>query len=270
MILASSAVTEGMLSALRDGAGQQVVRHLLGHLQGDVLLRLGRGGAEMRGDHDIVEPEQGAGGRRLLGEDVEGGAGDAAFLQRFGQRRLVDQAAAGAVDDAHRRLELGDVLLRQDVARLVGERDVKGDEIGPLEQLVEFDLGDAELRRALFRQERVVGDDLHFQTPGAVADDPADVAGADDAEGLAGEFDAHEAGFLPLAGVRALVGLGDLAGDGEHHGDGVLGGRDGVAEGRVHHDHAALGRLGDVDVVDPDPGPADHLKVLGGLREPSR
>ncbi len=40
----------------------------------------------------------------------------------------------------------------------------------------------------------------------------------------------------------------------------MLGGRDGVAEGRVHHDDAAAGRDGDVDVVDADACTADHLE----------
>ena len=40
-------------------------------------------------------------GARLLGEDVEAGAGDPALLERGVQRVLVDDAAAGGVDDAH-------------------------------------------------------------------------------------------------------------------------------------------------------------------------
>jgi hypothetical protein len=46
---------------------------------------------------------------------------------------------------------------------------VQGDEIGAREQLVELDLLDAERDRALGRQERVVGDDLHLQAERAVA-----------------------------------------------------------------------------------------------------
>src|SRR5690606_31254880 len=53
-------------------------------------------------------------------------------------------------------------------------------------------------------------------------------------------------------------------GDGEHQCDGMLGGGDGVAEGRVHHDDAAARGGGDVDIVDADAGAADHLEVGGG------
>ena len=56
-------------------------------------------------------------------------------------------------------------------------------------------------------------------------------------------------------------GLRDLAGERQHQGDGVLGGRDRIAERRVHHDDA-LGRGGgDLDIVDADAGAADHLEV---------
>ena len=43
---------------------------------------------------------------------------------------------------------------RQDVAGLVGQRRVQRDEVGAGEQLVELDLLDAQLDRALGRQER--------------------------------------------------------------------------------------------------------------------
>jgi hypothetical protein len=94
-----------------DGAGQKVVRHLLGHLQGDVFLRFGGRGAEVRGADDVrvVEERVFGGGFHL--EHVQRRAGDMARVQRVElQRRLVDQPAAGAVDDADALLGLGEVL----------------------------------------------------------------------------------------------------------------------------------------------------------------
>ena len=41
----------------------------------------------------------------------------------------------------------------------------------------------------------------------------------------------------------------------------MLGGGDGIAEGRVHHDDALGRRRRDVDVVDADASAADHLQV---------
>ena len=109
----------------------------------------------------------------------------------------------------------------------------------------------------------IVGDHLHLQADGAVGDDRADIAAADDAERLAEDLHAHEAVLLPLAGAGGGVGFRDLAGQRQHQRDGVLGGGDGIAEGRVHHDDALGGGGRDVDIVDADAGAADHLQVLG-------
>jgi hypothetical protein len=130
--------------------------------------------------------------------------------------------------------------------------------------VVELDLLDAHFDRALRRQERIEGDDLHLQAERAVGDDASRYCRADQAERLAGDFDAHEAVLLPLAGLGRGVGGGDLAREREHQRDGVLGRGDRIAERRVHHDHA-LGRRGrNVDIVDADAGAADDLQVGRG------
>ena len=120
---------------------------------------------------------------------------------------------------------------------------------------------------ALGREERIVGDHAHAQAERAVDHDRADIAGADHAERLAGDLDAHEAVLLPLAGLRRGVGLRDLPREREHQGDRVLGGGDRIAERRVHHDDALGGRGRDVDIVDADAGAADHLQVLRLLQD---
>ena len=187
-----------------------------------------------------------------------------ARAQRLGHGRLVDQPAAGAVDQPRARLHPRDALGREDVGGLLGLRQVQRHEVGAGQHLVEvLDPLDAEGLRPVRREERIVGDHLHPQPHGARRDDRADVAAADQAERLAGDLDPHEARLLPLAGLGRGVGSRDLPGAGEHHGDGVLGGGDRVAEGRVHH-HDALGRGGrDIDVVDADAGAADDAQVAG-------
>ena len=134
-------------------------------------------------------------------------------------------------------------------------------------QFVEFDLLDAEIERALVREIRIVGGDLHLQPDGAVGDDRADIAAADDAERLAEDFDAEKLVLLPLAGAGRGVGFGDLPGERQHQRDGVLGGGDRIAERRVHHDDAARGGGGNVDIVDADAGAADHFQVLGVFQD---
>ena len=146
----------------------------------------------------------------------------------------------------------------------------KRDEVGAAQQVVELDLLHAQLHRPLGGQERIEGDHLHLQADGAVGDDRADVAAADDAERLGGELDAHELGLLPFAGLRGAVGLRDLAGQRHHQRERMLGRGDGIAEGRVHDDDALGGGGLDVDVVDADAGAADHLAAWPRRRSPSR
>ena len=255
----------GDVERVGDAAGEEVIRQLLGDLNGDIDLRLVGRRAEVRRADEVRRSEQRVIGRRRLGrEHVECGARDMAAVERLFQRRFVDQPAACAVDDAYALLGLGDILLRQDIARLVGQRRVQRDEIGLGEQSVEIGLFDAEFDRALGGQEGVEGDDLHAEAEGALGDDAADIAAADQAERLRGQLDAHEVVLRPFARLRQRVRFGDLAREREHHRDRVLGGGDAVAEGRVHHDDALLRRRRDVDIVDTDPGAADDLQVRRG------
>jgi hypothetical protein len=148
-----------------------------------------------------------------------------------------------------------------DVLGLLGQRRVQRDEIGALEQFVELDLLDADILGALRRQERIERDHLHAQAERAVGGDRADIAAADHAQRLAGDLDAHEAVLLPLAGLRRGVGLRNFTRQRQHQRDGVLGGRDRIAERRVHHDDALGGGRRDLDIVDADAGAADHLSA---------
>ena len=60
------------------------------------------------------------------------------------------------------------------------------DKIGAREQFVERHLLDPQLDRAFGRQERIIGDDAHLQPLRAIGDDRADIARADQPEGLPG------------------------------------------------------------------------------------
>ncbi len=154
-----------------------------------------------------------------------------------------------------------------DVAGLVGERRVQGDEIGAAPQFVELDFLDAEIERAFGGQKRIVGDHFHLQPDRAVGDDRADIAAADDAERLAEDLDAEKFVLLPFAGARRSVGLGDLPRQRQHQRDGMFGRGDRIAERRVHHDDAARGRRRNVDIVDADAGAADHFQAFGLLQD---
>ncbi len=104
---------------------------------------------------------------------------------------------------------------------------------------------------------------MHAKADGLLADDAADIAGADDTKRLAGDFDTHELRLLPLAGLGRGVCLRQLAGNGKHQRDGMFGRRDGVAERRVHDDDTAPRGGRNIDIVDADAGAADDLEVGG-------
>ena len=80
---------------------------MLGDGVARLVLGLAGAGAEVRGDHHRVEVEQRRLGGRLGGEHVEGGAADVPAADGVGQGLLVDDAAAGDVDDADAGLGLG-------------------------------------------------------------------------------------------------------------------------------------------------------------------
>ena len=129
-----------------------------------LLLRLVGRRAEVRGGDDVVELEQRRVGARLAGEHVEAGAGEPAFLERDVERVLVDDAAAGGVDDDRARLAPRQLLLADQADRLGRLRQVHGDEVARLHQLVEGDEPDAELGGAAGLDVGVVGDDAACRT----------------------------------------------------------------------------------------------------------
>ena len=123
--------------------------HRPGHGDAGLLLRLvGARRPRCGVTTTLSKSNSGRVGARLLGEDVEAGAGDPALLRaRVASACLVDDAAAGGVDDPDRRLDLAQRLLADQADRLGGLGQVHGDEVGSAEQLVEREQLDAELRR---------------------------------------------------------------------------------------------------------------------------
>ena len=108
----------------------------------------------MRRGHHLLIAEQNVGLGGLFLEHVEGGAREMAGIERRLQRRLVDQSAARAIDDARAFLHLADGVGGDDVPRLVGERRMQRDEIGARQQIVQLDFLDAEIGGALGARDR--------------------------------------------------------------------------------------------------------------------
>ena len=221
--------------------------------------------AEMRRQHDVRCLEQRIAllCRRLARVDIDGSGCDDALLECLGKVRLIDDAAARAVDEANARLHLLHLLHRDHALRLLRQRHVHRDEIGVLDDLVERRDLDAERFGALFINIGIVGEHIHVEGHRALRHARADAAHADDTECLAAQLDADVLLAVPLALMHRLIGDRDIAGHREHHGHRVLRCRNRVAARGVDDDDA-LGRRGrDVDVVDADAGAADDLELLG-------
>ena len=182
--------------------------------------------------------------------------------QRVGQRRLVDQPAAGGVDDDHAGLGGGQLLRADQAQRLRGLRQVDGDEVR-LASSSSSDQPDAELGGPAGLDVGVVGDERDAEGGEPLGDEDADAAETDDTDGLVGDLDAGELRPLPRSLAQRGVGGRDLPGGGEQQRDGVLGGGDDVRLRRVHDQDAALGGRRHVDVVQPDAGAGDDLQVRG-------
>jgi hypothetical protein len=90
-----------------------------------------------------------------------------------------------------------------------------------------------------------------------VRDELADAPEPEDPQRLAAQLGAAEVLALPAPGGQRAVRLRDVARQRQQQRERVLGRRDDVRARRVDDDDAALGRRGDVDVVDADAGAAD-------------
>ncbi len=248
----------------RDDAAGQGRHDLLGRLDAGAVLGLGGRGAQVRRDDDVaVALEERVVRDRLAREDVERGTGDLAGVDRVLERGVVDELAAGAVDDPDAVLHLRERLGVQPAARLGRLGQVDGDEVGDgVDVGAGLGLLDAELAITLGGHERVVGDDAHPEPPRAGGHELADAAEAEDPEHLLVDLDAAELRALPLPGGQRAVRLRDVAREREHQRHRVLRGGDDVRLRRVGDDDAALGRRLDVHVVDADARAADHPQVV--------
>ena len=191
-------------------------------------------------------------------------------LEGVVERGLVDDPAAGGVDEDQARLRAGQLVGADQPDRLRRLGQVDAHEVGLGEQGVEVDEADAHLRGAAGLHVGVVGDDLHAEGAEALGDQDADAAEADDADGLLVELDAGVLRALPLAAAERGVGRADVAGRGEHQGDGELGGADDVGGRRVDDHDAGLGGGLHVDVVETDARAGDDLEATRRRRGPRR
>ena len=188
-------------------------------------------------------------------------------MNGLGQGRLINDAAAGAIDDAGRGLHRRQQLSVDQVLGFGGAGQVQADVVGLGEEGRQGQQAHLQLLGPFGRNERVVGHHLHAHGLGDPGDVGADLAQADHAQLFLVELITHIGFAIPAAGHGAGVGMGHVPRQRQHQGQGVLGRRDRVALGRIDHDHATLGGSRHINVVDSNAGAANDAQLGGGLND---
>ena len=149
---------------------------------------------------------------------VQAGRTDLPGLDAFQQGFRVNQAAPGGVHDHDALLHLSDGVRVDHVAGFIRQRAVEGDDVAPLQQLIQGNVFDS----AVLCREQVVGDHVHPEAAADVDEDPPDLAGTDHAHGLSVEIEAGQPvqGEIELA--RPVICLVDPAHGSQQQCDGVL------------------------------------------------
>ena len=250
------------------GRAAQRLRNRLGRLEGDALLRLHRGSAEVRRRDDVRQLEQRLVRIGRLGiEHVERRARESAGDERLVERRSVDQASPRHVDQDPSGLHARELLAADERPASLGRRRVQGHDVGGLQELFERDERDAHLVRFLDRKVWIVTQEPRLERAGAGGHAGPDLPEADDSERLARELGAQELRLLPLSGGDRSGRFRHPAQQREEKSEGVLDRGDDVPRRGVDDEDAAGRRRRDVDVVDSDPGAADHRQMRRGGEE---
>ena len=182
-----------------DHAGFQEIAKGGGGFDADELLAFPGRRRDMRTGHDLRQLLQRVVRRRLRRVDVQGGAADMPALDRFDQRGLVDQLAAGGVDQLQALLALAQPLGVEGVTGLRRRRHVQRQVVGACAQIVERHQLDVQLGRDVRRDERIVRDHGHLERLGAARDFLADSTQPGKPEDLAADFLAEKTLLVPLA-----------------------------------------------------------------------
>ncbi len=185
-----------------------------------------------------------------------------AGLQGRGQFSFIDHTAAGDVENTYAGFHRLQTVGVDQIACLIGQRHMTGDEIRLCEKGGQTDQLDAALMGVLGCHVGIIGDHAHAQRDGSLGDFLGDAPEPDGTQHFVAHFNAHELAALPLAGAHVRAGRRDVARQRHQHGDGVLGRGDHIARGRIDHGDARLGGRFNVDVVNADAGAADDTQLL--------
>ena len=196
---------------------------------------------------------------RLDVENIQSRSSDVPAFQRRRQSNFIDQAAACAVHNHDALFHFVQGRRVNDVRCFRRFGHVQRDNVSAGEQFIQGHLFYAQTNRTFFGQEGIVNNHLQLQTQGLSNDNRTNIAGTDHTQRFTGQLHPLELALFPLPFMRGDIGLRDVSGDSKHHGNGVFGRGDGVAIGRVHHDHTLCATAFDINIVNADTRASYHL-----------
>ena len=145
-----------------------------------------------------------------------------------------------------------------------------GQEISARENLIQRRNFDFEIARLVRGDEWIVPDDLHAERARPRRDGSPDSTQPDDPQSLSLELDANELFTFPVPFFQALIRLRHAARQCHQQSNRVLGRRNRVAVGRIHHHDAARCCRRDIDVIHTHAGATDDAKLLRRIHQLSR
>src|SRR5215213_2971319 len=235
-------------------------------LASDLLLGVDRLRADMGRQNDVREVRERRALAFALGHvDVEGGATQPpAWLEGFEERRLVDDAATGDVDEECAGLHPRQFARADHASSQFRERYVQRDEVALLEDLIDVREVDAALGERDGAVDAGVFDDAdrtHFPGQAQRRDSRPDGAESDDPQSLPAEVVTDELRLDPVSLAQAPVGDHDAAGERDHQPKCQLRYRLGAGSGDADKLDRARSDGRQVEVVESGAGPDEEAKV---------
>src|SRR5262249_11243793 len=177
---------------------------------------------QVRGQNDVgmlYDSHQFFAGGRLLAKDVQRGARHNPVLQRLGQRALINQLSARAIDELNAALHFLKTFTTEESARFGGHRHMQSNEISIREELIETHKIDLQFLRQFSRCVGIVDDNFwpeRLKAPNDLLTDPADSQNADH---LVFQFYAFIFFLFPLSLFQVVVGKRKVATKRQEHRD---------------------------------------------------
>ncbi len=245
---------------------------LTGYFQPDVALGFFGGTANVGGKDHVVPTLEGGFeffvlGLGLHGEYVNGGTGQSLVVEGGGQGINIHHTAAAGVEEEGAFFHPADLFLANHAHRIGGARHVEGHHIGAFHEIAHVDDPGGVTHAELVHD--VVVEDAHAEGLGENGDLLADVAIADDAEGLSTHFRAACRGLVPFAGVGIFYLAIESAEEHTNIGHDELGHGARVGVGRIKDGNSPMFGRVQIHLVGADTEGTEGQEPVGFLEDGS-